>query len=69
MTTPRDTHGRFVRSPQTFAERVEPQIWADLEAQTAAVTRDARNYQERAILLTLAFDTAAERLEWLGVPA
>lgn len=71
MTT-RDTHGRFVRQPQTFAERVEAEVWADLKAATAAVHEidlAELTYQERAAFLTVAIDTAAERLEWLGVEA
>lgn len=67
MTT-RD-RGRFTRHPQTFARRVEAEIWADAKAQTAAAHKAGDTYQERAIYLTAVIDTAAERLEWLGVEA
>jgi len=62
MTT--RNRGRFVRSPQTFAKRVEAEVFADLKAGVARVhgDPDLRSYQERGALLTDAFDKAAERL-------
>lgn len=61
MTT--RNRGRFARSPQTFAKRVEAEIWADLKAQTAeAHATQWSSYQHRAAYLTDAFDRAAERL-------
>lgn len=62
----RDNSGRFVRSPLTFAQRVEAEVWADLEAKTAMVHHTTRlNYQERGAVLTEFIDQAAERLHWL----
>ena len=63
--TARDNRGRYTRTPATFAERAAPLVFDELQADIARITPVARNYQERAILLTAIFDLAFLRIEAL----